>query len=42
MKTKKPIVRVNYELDEIGNVNLASILKEFVKKNKDLNARDRI
>jgi len=32
MKINKPVVRVRYELDEIGKPDLTEILKEFIKK----------
>jgi len=32
MKINKPVVRVRYELDEIGKPDLTDILKEFIKK----------
>jgi predicted GTPase len=32
VKVNKPIVRVRYELDEIGKPDLEDVLNEFLKK----------
>jgi len=34
IECNKPIVRVNYELEELGRPNLSGILKEFIASRK--------
>lgn len=40
LNVNKPTVRVNYELDEIGEPNLKSVLDKFLEKMRGLNGKE--